>query len=286
MKINRLKGLQNDEIQVKHPYHFQSPQNLPDVNYLAAIIGPRGSGKSNVICNIYKFYKNCYNSVHLVCPNYSNELKLKETFVPSDKVFIYTIPSDETANEIVNYVKEQINIYKKYLKEMKKYKENVIIYYKYLSEDIDKLNNYEWSKLDEMNYTFPVKPECEYDYYPTSLIILDDCMNTDLFKKRSPFTNIQIRNRHLFMSIIIVSQSYKSILRPIRQNLSWLIFFKINDMKLCKDIFDEHGRSFKNFDQFIDTLEYATQKPFDFLYIDENKNDIRKNFNEKIELEQ
>lgn len=285
MKIQHIDNLDNKEIVVKNQYHFRSPKNLPSVNFLCGICGSRGSGKSNVVCNINKFYKGCFNSIHLVCPNYSNELKLKQEFPPSETTFIYTEPNDETAIQILNYVKEQVAIYKKYLKDLKKYRENVAIYYKYISEDIDKLTDYEWMKLDEMNYTFPEKPICKYSYYPTSLVILDDCMNTDLFRRKSPFTNMQIRNRHLFMSIIVVSQSYKSILRAIRQNMNWVITFKVNDMKLCKDIFDENGSMFKDFDEFVQALAYATDKPYNFLYIDKSNNEVRKNFNERIILE-
>jgi len=285
MKVEKITGLDNKEIIVKNKYHFKSPENLPEVGFLCGITGPRGSGKSNVICNINKFYKGCFSSIHLVCPNYSSEQKLQQEFQPSDKVFIYTEPTDETAIEILDYVKEQISIYKKYLKDLKQYKEDIALYYKYLSDGIDELTDREWLRLEQLAYTTPVKPTCEYDYYPTALVILDDCMNTSLFKKKSPFTNIQIRNRHLFMSIIVVSQAYKAILRPIRQNINWLITFKVNDSKLCKEMYEESGHMFRDIEQFMDTMDYCTDQPYNFMYIDKNKSEVRKNFNEKINLD-
>ena len=285
MKIQRVEGLDNKEIFVKHKYHFKSPPNLPPINFLCGICGPRGSGKSNVICNINQFYKGCFNSIHLVCPNYSNEQKLKQEFPANEHTFIYTDPSDDTAVEIRDYCREQVNIYKKYLKDLKQFHDDIALYYKYLSDGIEELTDRELLRLEVLSYSFPIKPTCEYDYYPTALVILDDCMNTDLFRKKSPFTNIQIRNRHLFMSIIVVSQSYKSILRPIRQNINWLITFKCNDKKLCQEIFEEAGSMFKDFEQFMDTLEYCTDKPFNFMYIDKTNNEVRKNFNEKVMLD-
>jgi len=285
MKIEHIEDLDNKEVIVRHKYHFKSPQNLPPLHFLCGICGFRGCGKSNVICNINKFYKGCFNSIHLVCPNYSNELKLKQEFPASDNTFIYTETTDDTAIEILDYIKEQIKIYKTYLKELKDYEKDIAIYHKFLTEGADDLTGSELLRLEIMNYSFPIKPTCIYSYYPTSLVILDDCMNTDLFRKKSPFTNMQIRNRHLFMSIILVSQAYKNILRPIRQNINWLITFKVNDNKLCKEIFDENGSMFRDFDQFMDTLDYATDNPFNFLYIDKTNNEVRKNFNERITLE-
>ena len=284
MKIERIDGLNNDDIAVKNPYHFKSPPNLPHLHFHLGIIGAKGTGKTVALCNVVNFYKGYFNNTFVVCPNYENELKLKETLPPSDNTFVYTQPDDNTIQEILDNIKEQISIYKEYLKELKQYRNDVEIYMKYMNEGEHSLTNHELYRLDQMNYTFPPKPDCEYKYFPTSLLIVDDCMNTDIFRKKSLFTNTQIRNRHLFLSIIIVSQSYKGILKPIRLNLNWLIIFRINDMKLMKEIHEENSSIFKDLDQFMDVFGFATDSDHDFLYIDILKKDVRKNFNKRILL--
>jgi hypothetical protein len=285
MKIERLQGLSNDDIKVKHPYHFKSPHNLPNLHFHLGIIGAKGTGKTVALCNVVKYYKGYFNNTFVVCPNYENELKLKQTLPPSENTFIYTKPNDDTISEILEIIREQINIYKQYLKDMKKYKNDVVIYQKYQNEGADSLNQYELYRMDLCNYIKPIPPECIYKYYPTSLLIVDDCMNTDIFRKKSLFTNTQIRNRHLFLSIIIVSQSYKGLLKPIRLNLNWLILFRINDLKLLKEIHEENSSIFRNFDEFMEAYGYATESDHDFMYIDILKKDVRKNFNEHLVLD-
>jgi len=286
MKIERIDGLDNDDIPVKNPYHFKSPKNLTSLHFHLGIIGAKGTGKTVALCNVVNFYKGYFNNTFVICPNYENELKLKTTLPPNENTFVYINPDDDTIQEILDYIHEQIDIYKSYRKELKEYKNDVAIYTKHINEGDDALTNYELERLDLMNYCFPVKPECEYSYYPTSLLIVDDCMNTDIFRKKSLFTNTQIRNRHLFLSIIIVSQSYKGILKPIRLNLNWLILFRINDMKLLKEIHEENSSIFQNVDQFMDVFGFATENDHDFLFVDILKKDVRKNFNRRIRLDE
>jgi hypothetical protein len=285
MKIERINGLENNDIQVKNPYHFKSPNNLPNLHFHLGIIGAKGTGKTVALCNVVNFYKGFFNNTFVVCPNYENELKLKQTLPPSDTTFVYTKPNDDTISEILEIIREQISIYKQYLKELKLYRNDIKIYAKYQNEGADSLTQYELIRLELMNYITPIHPECQYKYYPTSLLIVDDCMNTDIFRKKSLFTNTQIRNRHLFLSIIIVSQSYKGILKPIRLNLNWLIIFRINDMKLLKEIHDENSSIFKDLNEFMDVFGYCTDSDHDFMYIDLLKRDVRKNFNQRILLE-
>jgi len=284
MKIVHINGLNNDDVIVKNPYHFKSPTNLPNLHFHLGIIGAKGTGKTVALCNVVHFYKGFFNNIFVICPNYENELKLKTTLPPSDNTFVYTKPNDDTIQEILEIIREQITIYKEYSKELKHYRNDIRIYVKYQNEGTDSLTDYELLRLELMNYTYPAKPTCIYPYYPTSLLIVDDCMNTDIFRKKSLFTNTQIRNRHLFLSIIIVSQSYKGILKPIRLNLNWLIIFRINDMKLLKEIHEENSSIFKDFDQFMDTFGYCTENDHDFMYIDILKKDVRKNFNQRIIL--
>jgi hypothetical protein len=82
-----------------------------------------------------------------------------------------------------------------------------------------------------------------------------------------------------------VSQSYKGLLKPIRLNLNWLILFRINDLKLLKEIHEENSSIFKDFNQFMEAYGYATESDHDFMYIDILKKDVRKNFNEHLVLD-
>jgi hypothetical protein len=61
--------------------------------------------------------------------------------------------------------------------------------------------------------------------------------------------------------------------------------FRINDTKLLKEIHEENSSIFKDFDQFMDAFGFCTDTDHSFMYIDIAKKDVRKNFNERIILE-
>jgi hypothetical protein len=273
----KIHNLENKEITVKHKYKFQSPKNLPKQFFLCGIIGSRGSGKSNSACLINQFYKNYVDNIYLVCPNYENELKLKEQFIESDNVHIYTDPTNETIQTIIDSINNEIKIYKDYVEQLK-------IWNKFLKiKRIEELSDMEIIEIEKMNYQPPEK--IRYTYYPTTLLILDDCINTQLYAQNNKtLNNLAIRHRHLYTNIIFISQHYYSIPRILRTNCSWYLLFNMRDERLLKNIFEEVSNLFNNYDEFKAIFNYATQEPHTFLYIDTDtkKNNIRKNFDNVI----
>jgi hypothetical protein len=96
------------------------------------------------------------------------------------------------------------------------------------------------------------------------LIVLDDMI--DYLKKSKVLGNLTTKNRHLKISLIIVSQVFRDGL-PIkaRKNGTSYIFGNIYNQKDLETINEELGSSFPN---FMDYYKQATKEKYDFLYVD------------------
>jgi hypothetical protein len=110
---------------------------------------------------------------------------------------------------------------------------------------------------------------------PRLACIIDDCMGTDLMTKRTAgLTNLCIRHRHigdgLGISLFMLVQSYCSrdgLARPIRENTTHLMLFKINDEAQIKKVKSESDLPVSD-EEWTAMCEYAHSKPFNYLFID------------------
>ncbi len=100
-------------------------------------------------------------------------------------------------------------------------------------------------------------------------------MGTDLMVKRTAgLTNLCIRHRHigdgLGISLFMLVQSYCSrdgIARPIRENCTHLLLFKINDENQIKKVKEECDLPVSDEEwQFM--CDHTHAKPFNYLFID------------------
>lgn len=93
------------------------------------------------------------------------------------------------------------------------------------------------------------------------LIILDDCLG---FLKKG-LANLCSRYRHYKISLIITSQSFRSIPVITRCNSSHYILFRTNNKKELDKLEEEFSGNFLN---FIDLYKEATNEKYSFLYLD------------------
>ena len=177
------------------------------------------------------------------------------------------------------YSKIYKQIYKKYLK------------YEMLLRDPDidyeELAEYELDD-EEINYLMDNNYEPKQTYYDiisSYVLLLDDIQGLFSNNRNNPLHNMLIRHRHKHLSIIILNQYLKNFPKILRANIMYWGLWKYNDKKIFDDIYEEIGNScFKTYDDFINTYNYCTQNPHDFLFIDfmDSKKRIRKNFDEII----
>jgi len=98
------------------------------------------------------------------------------------------------------------------------------------------------------------------------LIILDDMLG--YIKPRSYLAFLCTRYRHFKISLIISSQSFRSIPNVVRTNASFYIIFSSTNNKEIGKQDEEFDGLFPNFKTL---LKKATDKPYNFLYLDLKK---------------
>jgi hypothetical protein len=105
------------------------------------------------------------------------------------------------------------------------------------------------------------------------LIVLDDMI--DYLKKSKVLGNLTTKNRHLRVSIILVSQVFNSIPVKARKNGTSYIFSNIYNQKDLNDINEEIG---SNFPDFMDYYKEATKEKYNFLFVDVRSMSLWHNF--------
>ena len=97
-----------------------------------------------------------------------------------------------------------------------------------------------------------------------SLIIIDDCVGTQLMKINSSLSKYYLRLRHYNASILVLTQLYKAVPRMLRVNCDKLIVFKMANKREEISINEENGN-------FSDHYEKVSL-PYESLHIDFTKN--------------
>lgn len=122
-----------------------------------------------------------------------------------------------------------------------------------------------------------------------TLFIWDDMIDANIMHKNSMgvLEGIAIRGRHANISVMIISQMYKSFSTPLRNNMTNMIIFRIRNKNELNKMVEENQESLSNED-FLDIYNYATSTPFSFLHINNQEPDpslrFRKNWNTIIKL--
>lgn len=125
--------------------------------------------------------------------------------------------------------------------------------------------------LDDMNALIKAIIETQVDSPEPSLIIMDDCIGK---MKGGEFGKLCAKYRHFNLSIIGISQSFKSFDTISRNSASHYILFKTYNEKEEEKMIEELN-GFPNIKKYYDE---ATQEKYNFLYINIEEQIIMKNF--------
>ena len=109
------------------------------------------------------------------------------------------------------------------------------------------------------------------------LLVLDDLVGNI---KGKSISKLSAKYRHYNISMIVVSQNYKSFSVLTRNSASQFILFKTHNQKEIDKINEEIGSSFgKDFETYYDE---ATKEKHNFLVVDVENQQLTKNFNELL----
>lgn len=132
---------------------------------------------------------------------------------------------------------------------------------------------------NKVNNEFETLKKCKI-LYPLSIIIIDDMPN---ITRNKSIENLIKRARHLRCIIIISSQYIHDLSLACRSNLWYLILFSNISKKKLELIYNEFIHKFE-FEDFLKIYYNATNEKYNFLYINCDNNELRKNFDIKYLL--
>lgn len=113
------------------------------------------------------------------------------------------------------------------------------------------------------------------------LLIFDDVLSEPKFLKSKQFVKLWVELRHYCCTVICNSQSYTKIPRVARLQITCLFFFpaSYNEIEVLAD---QQAPPNMNKKEFIKLVQYATNEPFNFLYIN-NKLPITERFRKNLD---
>ena len=274
MKILKIPNLENREIKVTEEGKptFKAPIFQPYSR--VSITGSSGTGKSNAFINLFEKMYPQLDKTFIVSASIHNDPKQTQAFMGRENVDVFDNPSVELLVDIIkeiDNINEEYRDYKKFKKIYDKWKKNGMEDAGMKPAELVLLNKYDF---DPKNLPY------NKDIRPNICIFLDDLQGLDILKSKQ-FENFIIKARHKSTNVFITTQTWKGVSPVWRRNCSGYMIFKTFDMNQLKSIFEEIQGLFKDWDDFLNLYEYATENKHEFLYIDMNDKiaPIRKNFN-------
>jgi hypothetical protein len=266
----------------------KTPKNLPRLHWLAAVIGSRNSGKTTAALKFLKAYilTKSYDRIIWFSPTASREEKIKDFVKFAEKhnvpMEIHDEYSDALFNEKVEWMRAQIDEYKRYEKKLQVWERFV------KCGSTDELSLSDLIDLEAMGWE---KPHTEYKHgYPSFFIGIDDnAGRKDVFNPacKGPMANFAILHRHLSCSVMFLMQIVANgLARQLRSNISFWALFPTKSATLKKAVAEEIAFKVEP-DTLIKAWDLATKdSPHDFLYCDYDSPTIegmfRKNFDKAI----
>ena len=307
MKVININNIKPLKINVKKEFDYPTLSNLPPANgelpfFNGCLIGSRGSGKSFLALELLDNLKSIYNKYYVISPTLKTDKKVRDFFDnlenENKKVIYYDELTEKSLNDIMEDLKEDIELWKKYMKikllldKVKKHGSK-----KLNDEELDELmsllmfDDEEELKLDDLDLIIDAFDDYIKNPYPVmSIMFIDDCYGCKLLTKSqgsNVFTQYWIKHRHYFCSNLIMVQSISGVPRAIRSNTTLFCAFGVKSVKDRDTLYSEVDNIFSNKNDFIDLMNQADKEDYGFLYIDSSSvktPDIRIGLRKKIEL--
>jgi energy-coupling factor transporter ATP-binding protein EcfA2 len=211
------------------------PYGLPEMAFSCMVLGSRGSGKSQLIKKLCQIYMPQIKEENrfIISPTVYLDNTLSEFFTDEDNKFSeYT---DEIIDVIIDIIQERMN------KQKEQIKKDTI---KRLGINDDEILEDKVKQKIEKHY----KQNLEKYYKPeNNILIVEDSLG--MFKPKSKLVFLFTRHRWYNLTVIISSQSFRSLPVVIRNNCILNFIFPTNNKELKK--ITEEFNNFKNDSSFM-----------------------------------
>jgi len=245
---------------------------FPNIYANIFICAKKKSGKTSAIAKILRECIDKETRVFVFCPTHNKDESYKKIKMMLDfkevRNFFFDSIVDEEGVDNLNLIIEEL------LKESDESEDE-----EEEEQEID-LNELVVNYDDPNEIRVKVKKKKPGKIAQKIIVIFDD-ISTELKNKNIP--KLLKTNRH-FRSKVIISSQYLHDVEPgsRRQFDYWILFGGHDESKL--EMVHNNASLSQDFESFKKIYDFATSKKYDFLYIDANQNEYRRNFNEKIIL--
>ena len=272
----KLQDLSIDNIVAKDQYDHPEVYhpNLPQHAFSMLIIAPKGSGKTNFLCNlILKYYKGYFHRVMVCSPTIHNDEKwevVKKTkgVLAENKKLMKTLEGLVKNKKIKKVVFQSGKSLQEQLEEAEEKFDGIVPEEDFFA-DLDEIP----ARIAEQNKLIKklqkiegVGTKAKY-LADRQLVILDD--QAGMFKggnTNNPMVQFVIKHRHTSTSVIIVTQGYKAVPKTIRTNCNAQVIFDIANKSELQAIYEENPVNL-DINEWTRVYEHATKEDYAFMYI-------------------
>lgn len=249
---------------------------LPQHEFSMLVIAPKGSGKTNFICNLLLNHMKGYFHAIDICSTtvdgdakWSAVKKAKGILVENKKLkkFRSKMKGTQRAKipEVVHKSGHKENMTGEKAFDGKLPKETFF-------EDIDEVvvrMDKAMEQITQLKKDLGEKNEDDAKFLADRrLVIIDDKAGCFGSGKTNPLAHKVMLHRHHNYSMILVTQQYKSIPNQIRTNTNAKILFDIPNANEVAAIYDENPACLHE-DQWYSWYNYCMRIPYAFMYIND-----------------
>jgi len=278
ISVSKSINWKNEEVKNRNQQFPKMPEDLPQLPFIACLIGSSGAGKTTTSHNLIAKYQenDAFDRVCLFSPTGTPDEEtglIADPRLTNSKLRItdmYDKYSDDTLEQIMSEQKEKIVEYKEFLEDTK-------LWNKYLKDMNDP--DLEQQVLEMYERRGELPPATDLQRFPSSLCIMDDMGDDETIKKggKSKLTNFVCRIRHALFSFMSNYQALAQCPATIRKQTNLWIIYKTQDVKYLKKLYEEccaADMSFKQFMNIFDMLEHRHE----FLMIDMKAKDVKRKY--------
>ena len=257
----------------KHP-QVKYPKIMPQHPFSMLVLAPKGSGKTNMICNLLlNHYKGYFHKILIASPTIDNDPKwdvIQKTkhILKENKPLEKALGNRQKEEEPVFDVVRKSGGEKQSVVDKKKNEFSGKIPKDSFFASMDELPGRLAVQTETIAKLHELGKEQESLFISDRiLVILDD--QAGLFQggnTNNPMVNIVIKHRHFNMSIIVVTQANKAIPKTIRTNCNSLVCFEIPNLAELKTVYEEWPTDLPE-EAWTRAYKFATEKNFSFMYV-------------------
>ncbi|KAJ3317593.1 hypothetical protein HDV06_001356 [Boothiomyces sp. JEL0866] len=225
---------------------------IPRPNFSLNIVAQKGAGKTSLLLNMLlnpHILNKVFNAITIVSPTYKLDDKWK--ILEKERITSPNKPLMKLLEQTKRHLFYDVN-YK-----TNPTHENNIEYFD--EPNLEILNDI----IKEQNY---VINKFGKQFCDKVLIILDDCIAFKQFINSVGFRRFIFNSRHYNCSVILTSQTYFDIPKPVRLNASGLILFYNGNEEDMKLIYKENS-SRLTFKEFWKMYQEVCSVAYNFLYV-------------------